>query len=72
MCLVLSNSHYCTPTAFKFCVGIVFTHGVRMSGWVDDGKKACQGYISETLRCMILIFGHWLGVGVQHSSGTLI
>ena len=36
------------PTAIKGCRGIVFTHGVRMGGWVGGGKKIVQA-VSQKL-----------------------
>ena len=35
----------CYPTAFKGCLGIVFTHGVWMSG--RGAGKVCPGCISQ-------------------------
>ena len=42
--------------------GIVFTHGVRIGGWVGGRhKKVCSGCISETARCRKLILGRDIG-----------
>ena len=50
------------PTALKGCRGTVFTHGVRMGGWVGDRReKVCPGCISETVRCRKLILGRDIG-----------
>ena len=49
------------PTAFKGCMGIVSTHGVRMGG---QQEKVCPGYISETVRCRKLILGRDIHRGV--------
>ena len=50
------------PTALKGCRGIVFTHGVRMGGWVGGRREiVCPGCISETVRCRKLILGRDIG-----------
>ena len=50
------------PTALKGCQGIVFTHGVRMGGWVGGRREiVCPGCISETLRCRKFILGRDIG-----------
>ena len=46
------------PTALKGCLGIVFTHGVRMGGWWE---KVCPGCMAETIRCRKLIPGRDIG-----------
>ena len=38
--------------------GIVFTHGVRMGGWIcGRWEKVHPGCLSETIRCRKLILG---------------
>ena len=54
------------PTALKGCWGIVFTHGVRMGGWVDGRaggrrEEVCLACISETISCRKLILGRDIG-----------
>ena len=46
------------PTAPKGCRGIVFTHGVRMGGRLEEICPAC---ILETIRCRKLILGRDIG-----------
>ena len=55
------------PTAFnKGCAGIVFTHGIWMGRpavgrSVRQRERACLGYISETMRCKMLVLGRDIG-----------
>ena len=44
------------------CVGPVFTHGVRMGGWVGGWREeVCPACISETIRCRKFILGRDIG-----------
>ena len=44
------NSFYPSAfKAFKFCVGIVFPHGIQ-GGWWQE-KISCLGCITEAVRC---------------------
>ena len=53
------------PTALRGGRGIVFTHGVRMGGWVGgQQEKVCLACISETVWCRKWIRGRDIGWGV--------
>ena len=50
-------------TAFKSCMHIVFTHGVKMVGWAGDRIKLA---FQKTVRCVIL--GRNIGRGCRCAS----
>ena len=57
-----TSDEFFYPTVHKGCLGIVFTHGVRMGGLAGGRRQeVCLACISETVRYMKLILGRDIG-----------